>query len=419
MDSLKRRGRKLQARMYASLPKDESMFKMELVFLMLFALVLVQKLPGGQQENGKAVPTSGREAVQQAKDEPEETGGLKVQYVSGNEDILEQEVVLIQLPEKTGTVASGNTTETRENGEVQLTAGRRDNGSVSGTTELELPQNVAASGTMLTSMFSPVCYPALKDIIGKKYFKEDLTRLDYLRDTFYIVNSTTKMTEEEFDVEYFLEADLTVEKSEEPQILIYHTHASEGFIDSSPGVAEETVAGVGELLAQFLREKYGYNVIHDTTVFDMKNGADNRSYAYNDAQPHIMALLEQYPTIEVVIDLHRDAGDKRVTTIDGKKVAKVMLFNGLCRTTQGKLVNQTNENLADNLAFSFQMKLIGDEMYPGLMHRIFLKDYRYNMHLMERYLLIELGTNKNTLEEARNAMEPLADVLAQVLGGGN
>ncbi|MBO5353690.1 MAG: stage II sporulation protein P [Lachnospiraceae bacterium] len=416
MNRLKRRSRKLQARMYASLPKDESMFKLELVFLMLAALILVQKLPGGQRQTEQAVSTFVWETGQQAEDEPEERNGLKIQFVSGNKDILEQEVVLIQLPEKAGTAASGSITDAAETEEVRLTENTGTSGSVE---EEETPQNVAASGTMLTSMFSPVCYPALKDIIGKKYFKEDLTRLDYLRDTFYIVNSTTRMTEEEFDVEYFLEADLSVEKSEEPQILIYHTHASEGFVDSRPGVTEDTVIGAGDLLAQFLEEKYGYNVIHDTTVFDMKNGKDNRSYAYNDAQPHIMALLEKYPTIEVVIDLHRDAGDKRVTTIDGKKVAKVMLFNGLCRTTQGKLVNQTNENLADNLAFSFQMKLIGDEMYPGLMHRIFLKDYRYNMHLMERYLLIELGTNMNTVEEAKNAMEPLADVLAQVLGGEN
>ena len=93
-----------------------------------------------------------------------------------------------------------------------------------------------------------------------------------------------------------------------------------------------------------------------------------------------------------------------------------MLFNGLCRNTQGVLSYLPNENLLDNLAFSFQMKLLGDEMYPGLMNKIFLKDYRYNMHLAERYLLIELGTDQNTVEEARNAMEPLSDVLAQVLG---
>jgi len=174
---------------------------------------------------------------------------------------------------------------------------------------------------------------------------------------------------------------------------------------------------MGDLLAEFLREKYGYNVLHDTTLFDWKDGKSTRNSAYNNSLPYLEELLKEYPTIEVIIDLHRDAGSKRVATIDGKQVAKVMLFNGLCRNTQGKLTYLPNENLADNLAFSFQMKLIGDEMYPGLMHKIFLKDYRYNMHLAERYLLIELGTDENTVEEAKNAMEPLADVLAQVLGG--
>ena len=257
------------------------------------------------------------------------------------------------------------------------------------------------------------------DVVGKKYVMEDLQNVTYLKENLYIVNASTKMTEEEFDAEYFIGKDLSLgeETSEAPQILIFHTHASEGFSDSRSGEVSDTVVGAGELLAKTLREKYGYQVLHDTTVFDRKNGKDNRNYAYNDALNYLQELLEKNPSIEVVIDLHRDAGEKRVTTINGKQTAKVMLFNGLCRNTQGKLAHLPNKNLKDNLAFSFQMKLIGDEMYPGLMNRIFLKDYRYNMHLKERFLLVELGTEKNTVEEAMNAMEPLADVLHQVLGG--
>ena len=226
------------------------------------------------------------------------------------------------------------------------------------------------------------------------------------------------MTEADFDADYFISKDLSLplpEHTQEPQILIFHTHASEGFSDSRPGEASDTVVGAGELLTEILKEKYGYQVLHDTTVFDRKNGKDNRNYAYNDALAYLEKLLAEYPSIEVVIDLHRDAGDKRVATVNGKPTAKVMLFNGLCRNTQGKLAYLPNENLKDNLAFSFQLKVIGDEMYPGLMNRIFLKDYRYNMHLKERFLLVELGTEKNTVEEAMNAMEPLADVLHQVL----
>lgn len=258
------------------------------------------------------------------------------------------------------------------------------------------------------------------DIIGKKYILEDLQDITYLKDNLYIVNASTKMTAEEFDAEYFISKDLSLDVQEAtgmPQILIFHTHASEGFADSRPGEVSDTVVGAGEQLAKILREKYGYTVLHDDSVFDRKNGKDNRNYAYNDALMHLQEVLTEYPSLEVIIDLHRDAGAKRVTTINGKQTAKVMLFNGLCRNTKGKLTYLPNENLKDNLAFSFQMKLIGDEMYPGLMNRIFLKDYRYNMHLKERFLLVELGTEKNTVEEAMNAMEPLADVLRQVLGG--
>lgn len=274
-----------------------------------------------------------------------------------------------------------------------------------------------------TAVPTPVYVPepevslCVADIIGKNYAPEDLQDITYLKDNFYIVNASTKMTKEEFDAKYFISKDLSLQKQPDvPQILIFHTHASEAFADSRPGESADTVVGAGQLLAEILREKYGYNVLHDTTVFDRKNGKDNRNYAYNDALAHLNKVLEENPSIEVILDLHRDAGAKRVTTVNGKQTAKVMLFNGICRNINGKQVHLPNEHLQDNLAFSFQMKLMGDELYPGLMNKIFLKDYRYNMHLKERFLLIELGTEKNTVEEAMNAMEPLADVLYQVLG---
>lgn len=343
---------------------------------------MAQALP----EKDNADETSGIQTFAEKEDEQE--NGLVIEYVTGNRLIKEKEIIRIPTPSPAEAVSVG-------------------------VTEKEIP----AGGRV--SEYTPLCYPKLSEIIGEKYLVENLMNLEYLKEHFYIVNATTKMTETDFDAEYFLSKDLSIEpgEGEEPQILIYHTHGSEGFIDSRAGNGEDTVVGVGEILAEILREKYGYRVLHDTTLFDKKDGKDNRNYAYSDALPYIETLLEEHPSIEVVIDLHRDAGAKRVVSIGDKQVAKVMLFNGLCRNTKGeKLSYLPNENLEDNLAFSFQMKLIGDEMYPGLMNKIFLKDYRYNMHLMERYLLIELGTEQNTVEEAKNAMEPLADILFQVLG---
>lgn len=350
-------------------------FKIELILLLCFVMLFLQALPVARAERNDTQEQA-RQQSGEKTDEQASGNLLVVEYATGSNALLNRE------------------------------------GGIYISTPTPFPTNTPVPTNI------PVQTEAIRvaDLIGTKYVLEDLLDLNYLKNNLYIVNATTKMTEAEFDVEYFINADLSLEKSSEPQILIFHTHGSESFADSRAGETEDTIMGVGALLAEILQEKYGYNVLHDTTVFDKKNGKDNRNYAYNDALGYVEALLKEYPTIEVVIDLHRDAGEKRVVTVNGKQAAKVMLFNGLCRNTNGKLAYLPNDNLKDNLAFSFQMKLIGDEMYPGLMNRIFLKDYRYNMHLKERYLLIELGTEKNTVEEAKNAMEPLADVLAQVLG---
>ena len=98
-------------------------------------------------------------------------------------------------------------------------------------------------------------------------------------------------------------------------------------------------------------------------------------------------------------------------------MSKLMFFNGLSRTTKnGDLTNLPNQYIADNLALSFQMKLAADEYYPGFTRSIYLKGYRYNMHYCPKTMLVEVGAQTNTLQEAMNAMEPLSDLLHKVLG---
>ena len=133
-----------------------------------------------------------------------------------------------------------------------------------------------------------------------------------------------------------------------------------------------------------------------------------------------MLFRSDNPSIKVIIDLHRDdanGGEKRVTTIDGKQTAQIMLFNGLSRNAKGDIEYIPNPNLASNLAFSLQVELQAMKEYPTLMKRIYLKGYRYNLHVVPRSLHVELGTKKNTVEEAKNAMVPVAKVLYQVLSG--
>lgn len=259
----------------------------------------------------------------------------------------------------------------------------------------------------------------VRDVLEERFGSLEQITFQSFLSNYYIEDASTKATEDLFHIEELLNYDLTIKKEENPQILIFHTHGSEGYADSRPGVTEDTVIGVGEVLAKELRETYGYQVIHETTVFDRKkDGSDDRNNAYNNALPVVTDILEEYPSIEVVIDLHRDSGEARTSIINGVSTAKIMLFNGLCQTKDGPISYYSNEHLQGNLAFSLHLQVSGNELYPGLMHRIYLKSYRYNMHLLEKYILVELGTHKNTVAEARAAMKPFAKTLATVLSGG-
>lgn len=249
-----------------------------------------------------------------------------------------------------------------------------------------------------------------------RYQWEELSSYKDLIKAFYAVDSTTVAGEELLQAQTLLERDMRIRgSSETPQILIYHTHSREGFADSVAGDENSGILGAGAYLATLLRERYGYNVIHNNGRYD-----DERDYAYSNALPAIDTLLEEYPTIEVVIDLHRDEmpADRRlVMDLQGRPTAQFMFFNGLCRTKKGEIDRLENPYLMDNLAFSFQMQAACNEYYPGIARRIYLKAYRYNMHLCPKSLLIELGAQNNTEEEIHNACEPLAHVLDLVFSG--
>jgi len=116
---------------------------------------------------------------------------------------------------------------------------------------------------------------------------------------------------------------------------------------------------VGNYLESILRDIFGYQVIHIKDTFDIVDGQLDRSKAYNYALPVVEQVLAENPSVEVVIDLHRDGvpDDKHlVTEINGKPTAQIMFFNGLSRTVNnGNLDSLPNPYISDNLAFSFQL----------------------------------------------------------------
>ncbi len=250
---------------------------------------------------------------------------------------------------------------------------------------------------------------------------EQLQDFDYLLSNYYTVDAGTSADAGLLDADVLLGEDLTIEKNPQvPQILIYHTHSQEAFADSEEGKVEDTIIGMGEVLKSHLEEQYGYNVIHDTGIYDLVDGVLDRSAAYDYARASIEQILAENPTVEVVIDLHRDGveGQKFVTEIDGKPTSMIMFFNGISRNSQAEPLSWLeNPYIQQNLAFSLQMQLAAQEKYPGFTRNIYLKAERFNLHLRPRSLLVEAGTQLNTVEEERNAMAVLAGLLDEVLSG--
>ena len=251
-----------------------------------------------------------------------------------------------------------------------------------------------------------------------------LADFDYVMNQFFILDSNTETNAQQISGTRFLGEDLSIKQdSKVPQILIYHTHSQETFVDSREGKEEDTIVGVGNYLTDLLEEKYGYQVIHVTDAFDMMGGTLDRSKAYDYARTSIEKVLEENPTVEVVIDLHRDGvpDDRRlVTEVNGKSTAQLLFYNGLSYTiNQGAVSYLPNPYIEENLAFSFQLEYQAAQYYPELYRGIYLAGLRYNLHLKPRALLLEAGAQTNTVEEVRNAMEPFADILNRVLKGSD
>lgn len=248
---------------------------------------------------------------------------------------------------------------------------------------------------------------------------EKLRDFDYLHSNFYTVDSATMIGPDQLNADDLLSRSMKIEKQgDAPKILIFHTHSQEAFIDSVEGDTDTTIVGMGKLLAERLNA-LGIPTIHHPGVYDLINGQLDRSAAYEYAEAGVRPILEEHPSIEVVIDLHRDGvGEDThlVTEVNGKPTAQIMFFNGLSRTKDnGDIAYLPNPYIQDNLAFSLQMKLAAEQMYPGFTRRIFLRGYRYSLHMRPKSLLIEAGAQTNTVEEMRNAMELLAVTLQKVI----
>jgi len=279
-----------------------------------------------------------------------------------------------------------------------------------GTTEYHNVQEVFETHTLVQSNFD---IEALRDP-------------DILRNRMYIVDPRTVFLPEMFDIDRFLAEDMRINPQSlangDPVVLIFHTHSTEFFTDSDIEDKFTGIVGVGAHLAKLLNEK-GIGTIHLTQRFDFIDGRSHILGAYERQVPYIRRILEENPTIEVVIDLHRDGlpegAPKLLTEINGRPTAQIMFFNGLSLRNEGgaaaPINTLPNPYLPYNLALSFQMQMTANDMFDNFTRRIYLNAFRYSLHFRPKSLLIEVGAQNNTFQEAINATYPLAEILAEVI----
>lgn len=204
---------------------------------------------------------------------------------------------------------------------------------------------------------------------------------------------------------------LPVQKDSLPQVLIVHTHTSEGYQPlERTGETDQNVVAVGAVIADYL-EKQGVHVIHDQTVHDADyNGS------YSRCLETVEARLKEYPSIQIVLDVHRDAAtledgqSLQVTAdINGKQTGQIMLVAG---TNEGGL---THPNWETNLAFALRVQQAMDQNYPGLARPLNIRKERFNQHMALGMLIVEVAASGNSLEEAKEGAKLFAQSLWSVL----
>lgn len=211
----------------------------------------------------------------------------------------------------------------------------------------------------------------------------------------------------------------------DPLVLVIHTHSSEAYTmadgdeyeESDPYRTEDrskSIIHVGDVLCARLSDA-GIGVIHDRELYDYPSYTGS----YSRSLESVLGWLEKYPGIKIILDIHRDAIEeadgsayKTVASVNGRQCAQIMIVAG---TDSSGLEHPEWE---ENLKLALKLQYAMDSIYPGLARPINLSQYRYNQDVSPGALIIEVGTNGNTLSEASDAIGYFADCLEEVIKNG-
>lgn len=232
-------------------------------------------------------------------------------------------------------------------------------------------------------------------------------------DSFYTLNIEELLNQK---------ADLSIQDISQPTILVYHSHSTESYTLLDVGYYTESLdlrsddnhknmVRVGDDLVEYL-EKMGFSVIHDTEIHD-----ENYNGAYDSSRATVEKYLEEYPSIEITIDVHRDdityennTKVKPTATINGKKAARMMIIAG---AQYGRITNYPDWEY--NLRFVLAVQNKVAQMYDGLMRPVLFSERKYNMDETRNSFLLEIGTDANTLDEACYSARLFATALGELL----
>lgn len=243
-------------------------------------------------------------------------------------------------------------------------------------------------------------------------------------ENFYVKNAT----DISLDLRSYLNGDLpfTYEDTDGPQVLIVHTHATESYMDSDLGYYYESfyprstddtrnVISVGDAICKSL-ESSGIKTAHCTVHHD------DPSYlgAYDNCAASINEYLEKYPSVKIVLDIHRDS----ITTDDGEKIKPTFTYGGEKAAQIMIMCGNDNygyydfPNWEQNMTLAVKLQSAAETAYPGMTRPLYFGNFMYNMNLAPGSLLIEVGTDANTHAEAVRTGAMLGNVIAQVLKNG-
>lgn len=196
-----------------------------------------------------------------------------------------------------------------------------------------------------------------------------------------------------------------------PLVGIYHTHTAESFIPSSgvshrPGGQRGEIVDVGEALAARLAQ-HGIPALHSRNIHDFPSFMK----AYGPAEATAKKLLADNPSIQMIFDIHRDADkrDNATVIVNGVAMARIAIVVGMGQQ------DLAQPHWQQNHAFAKLVDARLNQHFPGLSRGIQLVEWRYNQHLHPRALLIEIGCQENSKEEAVRSIELLGDVVAEIL----